>query len=150
MATTFSPTAALVGPAFLRRVYLTSLVVSAVGGLVLAARIDQQWGLGFFAFGAWSTLNLWALERVMRMLVTTEPRDPLGMMFALIFKIPIVYGTGALIAIKGGFDGVALISGFSVPFAVMVLKIFGDMLARRVALPERPDVDRSIDHRPRG
>ena len=121
-------------PSFFRRVYLASVVLASLFGLFAAARLDARWGLGFFLFALWSTLNLWSLERVLRMVVRSEGRQTSRVVGALLWKLVVVYGLGALLILRGGFDGFALMAGFSVPLLVIVLKVLGRTLNRRVTL----------------
>jgi hypothetical protein len=100
--------------------------------------LSPRWGAGFAIMGVWSVANLRALELLLRLAVTPGERQPIAILVAGIIKLPILYGIGAFVAIKGGFPPVALIAGFSVPLAVMVLKIGGQLLAPKVALDDRP------------
>jgi F-type H+-transporting ATPase subunit a len=121
-------------PSFFRRVYLASVVLASLFGLFASARLGAQWGLGFLLFALWSTLNLWSLERLLRLVASRQDRRPGRIVAALLFKLCVVYGLGALLILRGGFDGYALMAGFSVPLLVIVLKVLGRVLAGRTAL----------------
>jgi len=130
-----SPTVDLpIDGAFLRRVYALSLGVAVLGGFVLGQRLSTDWGLGFAIFAAWSTANLYALDRLLRLIVRRDERQPVLILAATLIKIPLLYGLGIFIAVAGGFPATSLMAGFSVPLAVVVLKVIGRLLARRVSL----------------
>lgn len=120
---------------FLRRVYLMSVLMAVLGGLLFGQRMGGAWGLGFFLYGMWSTANLWALEQLLRLVVRPDGRQPLPILVAGAVKLPILYGLGAWIALKGDYPATSLMAGFSVPLAVIFLKVLGRMAARRFALP---------------
>jgi len=124
-------------PSFLRRVLRGSLVVSALGGLVGASLVSGDWGLGFAAFGLWATANIWALARVLRLLVGPR-RSPVELILALVLKMPVLYGVGFLLLWQGGFPPVSVVCGISVPLAVIFLKMIGRIVAPRVAMPTSP------------
>jgi F-type H+-transporting ATPase subunit a len=129
-----SPDAGIDG-AFLRRVYIMSAIVAVLGGVLASQRLGGSWGLGFFLYAIWSTANLWALEQLLRLVVRPSGRQPLAILVASTVKLPLLYGLGAWIALSGDFPATALMAGFSVPLAVIVLKTVGRLAARRFALP---------------
>ncbi len=124
--------ATAVDAAFLRRVYVYSLVLAGLAALVLAQTVSRPWGLGFAAAGVWSVANFWALERLMRMGVGPGPKDPVAIMIAGAVKAPVLYGLGAVIVVFGKFPPLSLIAGFSVPMTVLVLKVIGRILSAKM------------------
>jgi F-type H+-transporting ATPase subunit a len=122
---------------FLRRVYVASIVVTLFVGAVAALYVTPRWGAGFATAGLWSIVNFRALEMLLRLSVRPSGRDPVAIAVAALIKIPVLYGVGAVLAVKGGFPPIALILGFSVPLAVIVLKVGGQILAPRAALTDR-------------
>lgn len=128
-----APTAGL-DASFLRRVYIASGVLAVLGGAVGAFRLSPQWGLGFFAFAAWATVNLWALARTLQLVVAPK-RNTLDILGALALKIPILYTIGFFLLFKSNFPAVSIVAGISVPLVAVVLKAVGRVLAPKVALP---------------
>ena len=124
-------------PSFLRRVFVGSALVSLLGGLVGASLASTSWGLGFAAFGLWATANIWALARVLRLLVGPQ-RSGIELILGLVLKMPVLYGVGFLLLWKGGFPPVSVVSGISIPLAVIFLKMIGRVVAPKVAMPTSP------------
>jgi F-type H+-transporting ATPase subunit a len=125
-------------PGFLRRVYLASFAIALLGGGATAIYLDPRWGAGFAVATLWSMANFRALEVLLRLATRPSGRDPLAIGVAGLIKIPLLYGIAALIAVKGGFPPISLIAGFSVPLAVIVLKVAGRILAPKASLTDRP------------
>jgi hypothetical protein len=122
---------------FLKRVGGVSLLITALGALLGSYYLGWRWGAGFASAGVWSVLNFKALEHLIRLAVRPDGRDRGAIAAALVIKIPVLYGLGILIAWKGGFPAGSLLLGFGVPLGVLVLKTVGQVLAPRVALPQR-------------
>ncbi len=129
-----NPAASPIDASFLRRVYLLSMALAVLGGLVGAQQISTDWGMGFALFALWSTGNLYALDRLLRLIVRKDEKQPVLILAATLIKIPLLYGVGIFIAVAGNFPAVSLMAGFSVPLAVVVLKVVGRLVARRVSL----------------
>ena len=121
---------------FLRRVGVASLLLSGLGGLFGGYALGWRWGLGFAVAGIWSVLNLKALQHLIGLSVRPEGRRPGPIIGAILLKLPVLYGIGGLIVVKGGLPLGSLLAGLAVPTLVMVLKAGGRVLAPRVALPE--------------
>lgn len=124
-------------PSFLRRVFVGSVLASLLGGVVAASVATPEWGLGFAAFGLWATANIWALSRVLRLLVVPH-RSAVELILGLVLKMPVLYGVGFLLLWKGGFPPVSVVCGISVPLAVIFLKLIGRVVAPKVAMPTSP------------
>lgn len=122
---------------FLRRVYLASIVIALLAGGATGLYLRWRWGAGFAVAALWSVANFRALEVLLRLAVKPTGRDPVAIAVAGLIKMPLLYGIGALLAVKGGFPPLSLIAGFSVPLAVIVLKVGGQLLAPRTSLPDR-------------
>jgi len=123
---------------FLRRVRTMSWLVAGLGGVFGTAYLGWRWGSGFAVAAAWSVVNLIALERLIRLSVRPWGRAKGAIAGALVIKLPVLYGSGVLITMFGGFPLESLLAGIAVPLVVMALKAGGQVLAPRVALPD-PD-----------
>ncbi len=120
---------------FLRRVRAISWVAAVAGGLFGTGYLGWRWGAGFTVAAVWSIWNLLALERLIRLSLRPAGRQTGAIALALVIKLPVLYGLGALIALFGGFPLGSLLIGVAVPLVVMALKAGGQVLAPRVALP---------------
>jgi hypothetical protein len=119
---------------FLRRVGVASLLLCGLGGLFGAYALGWRWGVGFAVAGVWSVLNLKALEHLIGLSLRPAGRQPGLIVGAILIKLPVLYGIGGLIVVKGGLPLGSLLLGLAVPTLVMVLKAGGRVLAPRVAL----------------
>jgi hypothetical protein len=123
-------TASSMDLAFLARVRRTSAIV----GLVVAIPLATYWGLwtatGWIAGVAWSLVNLFFITEVIRNVITAEDRDTMKVIVALAVKFPILYAVGFLLLWLEQLPVLALVAGFTWPFAVMVLKAIGRVYLR--------------------
>ncbi len=124
---------------FLNRVGVASLVFVGLGGLFGAYSLGWRWGAGFAAAGIWSVLNLKALQHLVGLSLRPSGRRPGPIIGAMLIKLPVLYGIGGLIVVKGGLPLGSLLFGLAVPTFVMVLKAGGRILAPRVALRHADD-----------
>jgi hypothetical protein len=113
---------------------VASLLLSGLGGLFGAYYLGWRWGTGFAVAGVWSALNLKALEHLIRLSLRPSGRQAGAIAGAMLIKLPLLYGIGGLVVVKGGFPIGSILIGLSVPMMVMALKATGQMLAPRVAL----------------
>lgn len=120
-------------PGFLGRVYKASILLALAAGLILVLYGQVGWAAGVAAAALWSVANIWALARVMTLAVRPGQKDPLKILLALLLKLVVLYGAGALLVIFGGMPPLSLVIGFSVPLLVVVLKALGLILFARGA-----------------
>jgi hypothetical protein len=116
-------------PGFLRSVHLASALLGLLLGLFIAFYHDGSWGLGFVLASSWSTANVWALGRLIQLALRPSGRNGRLIALAALLKIPVLYGLLFLLVTRGGFAAGALLTGFSVPFVVILLKAGGRLLA---------------------
>ena len=76
-------------------------------------------GTGFLFGGIWNTINLWVLKQLFVSILI--PRLSMLTLFWLTIKIPLLYGTGAVILLTVPLSAGAGILGFHVPFAVLLM-----------------------------
>jgi len=128
------------GLEFLARVRTTSMIAVAFAAIFVVTYVSPAWA-GAFVLGAlWSLLNLVALEKIVVGL-TTPRQDSAAMLrragggAALLFALLAV---GAVLLSR--LDPVALLVGFGVPFAIIILKALSLVLVssafwRRLTAP---------------
>ena len=119
--------------AFLRRVHISSLLFTVLGGMLASYAKGFAFGGAFVVAALWSTANFWALEQLMRLVISPQ-RDGLKLVLALAVKIPVLYGSLLLILFKGGFTAIPLFIGFSLPLWILVMKAAGRALVPKIAL----------------
>lgn len=120
---------------FLRRVHVSSLLMTLLFAGVSAMTISPRWGLAFLLAGLWSTANLWVLERLLRSALVPVGRDVVTIVAAAVVKLPVLYGLLVWMLMRGGFEAVPMAIGLSMPLLVMVLKVIGRAITSRSTLP---------------
>jgi len=111
---------------FIGRVLKTSAVVGPLFALCAYACLGPLWSFSFLLAAGWSIANLWALKGLLKALVLREGLLKLGSFFFL--KVPILYGVILFYLIAVPWKASALITGFSLPYVVIVLKVLGRAL----------------------
>ena len=117
-------------PVFIKRVTVFSAALSAVAFLFLSVYYRFPFALAFLLGGLWSSLNLLALTFMVQQLLRPTPIDwPVA--FASIFiKLPLLYGAGFLLVLWDYLPKLGLVAGFSIVFAVILLKGLGRMILK--------------------
>jgi len=107
---------------FLARVRNASLWVMVVAALFLAVYTSYVAGAGFAAGALWSLANLWLLEKLVVTLTGPARSAPgaLGRAGLGLAANAALFAIGALMLLR--LPVLPLVAGFTVPFAVMVLK----------------------------
>jgi hypothetical protein len=103
----------------LNRVIACSAVVTLIVGVSMWCW-EPLPGRGFLFGGIWNTINLWVLKQLFVSIFDT-PRLSMLTLFWLTIKIPLLYGTGAVILLTVPLSAGAGILGFHVPFAVLLM-----------------------------
>lgn len=120
---------------FLHRVHLSSLILAVLFGASIAVYREPLWGAGFAVSAFWSVANLWSLERLIRVSLRPSGRKASTILIAMAIKLPLLYALLVLMLVRGNFPAMSLIAGLSVPLVVIFLKVAGQALAPRIALP---------------
>lgn len=118
------------GLEFLTRVRRTSVVAGFLGSLAALAYLSIPTGIGFAAGLVWSLLNLGLIEQVVLGITAGAPGPrPRRAMVRIALGL-----TGSLALFAAGWwlltrlPALALVSGFTLPFAVIVLKAASRMV----------------------
>lgn len=116
------------GLEFITRIIKTTAVVSLVVSLCISYYFDWKIGLGFLVGAAWSLVNLFFIRSLIKEVVSpNEARKSITAVLALL-KFPLLYVAGYFIVVSEFFSVYALLSGFSLLFAVIVLKVLGRLI----------------------
>lgn len=108
---------------------MTALLL-LVGSLYVATFIDPWAALAFFSGGVWTLVNLIFLTATVQNVVRPDGPDKLAVIGLMLIKFPALYVAGYYLLSFEKFDTVYLLIGFSVFFAVLVLKSLGRALLK--------------------
>jgi hypothetical protein len=130
---------------FIRRVLRASAVFGPLIGLCGMAYLGSLWAFHFVLTAAWSTVNIWVLEQLF--VCWFQKKDRVRMIVIFFLKVLVLYGLFLtyLHAVPWQDWASAVIGGFSLPFAIMVLKALGlalnEVMGQRSTPPARRDGD---------
>jgi hypothetical protein len=108
----------------LRRVRRTSIVLGITIGIPLAFYFGLAAGAGWLSGIAWSLVNLFMIESVVRH-VLAETRDRRVIVLAMLVKFPVLYGAGLFLLAVLRLPAAWLVAGFTWPLFVAVMKAAG-------------------------
>lgn len=120
----------MIVPDFIKRVVVLSAILSAVVFLFLSVYYQFSFALAFLAGGLWSSLNLLALTFMVQQLLRPTPIDWAVALTSIFIKLPLLYGAGFLLIMWDYLPKPGLVAGFSVVFAVIILKGLGRMILK--------------------
>lgn len=113
---------------FLNRIFRSSMILSFGLGVVAAFYFGWRIGLDFTVAALWGSLSLKFLQMFVVEASRPEGVRPASLVVATLLKFPILYGSGALYMVFAKPEGGAILAGFSLVFAVIVLKFLGRAL----------------------
>lgn len=112
---------------FRRSMRMTALLL--IVGPLFALIYEGAWpALAILSGGAWSLVNLIFLSAVVRAIIIPGRRDTVAIAGLALIKFPALYITGYFLLSFSKFDAMYLLIGFSVFFAVIILKSLGRAL----------------------
>ena len=120
----------MIVPVFIKRVAVLSAVLSAVAFLFLAVYYQFPFALAVLLGGLWSSLNLLALTFMVQQLLRTGPIDWTTALASIFIKLPLLYGAGFFLVTWDFLPKLGLVTGFSIVFAVIILKGLGRMILK--------------------
>ena len=116
------------GLEFISRIIRTTLIVAVILLLFGSVYYRPSEALGCFVGAIWGVLNLYFIKiLITEVLTPEETRKRVALVLALI-KFPALYVVGYFILASGWFSAGSLLVGFSLMFAVTVLKVLGRMI----------------------
>jgi hypothetical protein len=113
---------------YVRRITLTSIWLGALAALLLWAGVGPRWALGFAGGAALGVANLLLLSALIREIVTLGERSRRRIVGLLAIKVPLVYGGLAALLLARIAPATAVVVGFSLVLAVIVLKAIGRLI----------------------
>lgn len=116
------------GLEFIGRIIKTSLVVSAFVLIFGAVYYDWNYSLGISIGLAYNCVNLWLIMGLVRRFVTPGERKPVPILAFSMIKFPLFYFVGYLIMKAGIVPVSSLVTGFTLLFGIIVLKVLGRLI----------------------
>ena len=116
------------GLEFIGRVIKTSLVVSAFILIFGAVYYDWNYSLGISIGLLFNCANLWVIRGLIEQTITPSARRPLPILLISVVKFPVLYLIGYLILKADIVPVTSLLVGFTLLFAIVVLKVIGRQL----------------------
>lgn len=116
------------GLEFIGRVIKTSLVVAAFILIFGAVYYDWNYSLGIAIGLVFNCVNLWFVKGLIEQTVTLRERKPLPILVLSAIKFPVLYLIGYLILKVDIVPVTSLLVGFTLLFAIVVLKVIGRQL----------------------
>jgi len=113
---------------FIRRVIMTSGILGLLALLFISAYYDLRFGLGVFCGTAWGIANIHFLAELI--IEATNPGIVNKKKIALlgIVKFPVLYFAGYILLKYSELSVLSFLIGFTLLFAVAVLKVLGRLL----------------------
>jgi len=105
-------------------------ILSAVGFLFLATYYQFAFALAVLLGGLWGALNFLALTFMVQQLLRPTPIDWPAALASVFVKLPLLYAAGLLLIMWDFLPKLGLVAGFSIVFAVIILKGLGRMLLK--------------------
>jgi hypothetical protein len=120
---------------YVRRIALTSIWLGALAALLLWAGVGPRWALGFAGGATLGVANLLLMSALIREIVTLGERSRRRIVGLLSIKVPLVYGGLAALLLTRIAPATAVVVGFSLVLAVIVLKAIGRLITGRETAP---------------
>jgi hypothetical protein len=117
------------GIEFIGRIIKTSLVVSAFVLIFGSVYYDWNYSLGISIGLAYNCVNLWLIMGLVRRFVTLGERRPVPILAFSMIKFPLFYFIGYLIMKVDIVPVSSLVTGFTLLFGIIVLKVLGRLMA---------------------
>jgi hypothetical protein len=115
---------------FLARCLKTTFWATLVVALFSAYHYNILFGLGLLVGSVWNIGNFWLIIRLGTALLVSESNDRKRIGYLLALKFPGWYGIGYLILRYTHLPVIGIFVGFSILFAVILLKVLGLQLTK--------------------
>jgi hypothetical protein len=116
------------GLEFINRVIRTSLILAAVVLVFGSVYYDWRHAVGVSSGLVFGSVNLWFLMGLIKNTITPQPRRPLPILIISVVKFPVLYFVGYLLLRSGVAPVPSYVIGFTMLFAVILLKVLGRQL----------------------
>jgi hypothetical protein len=113
------------GLEFITRTLRTSGIVLLISLLFGIYYFGALPAVAFFSGGVWGMLNLMFITSLVRVAIRPGGADVSSTIVWMVIKFPLLYLSGFALLKVPGFDAVALLLGFSLILAIILLKVIG-------------------------
>ena len=131
---------------FLARTYRTTLLTAAIATLFVLSYRGPRVALGFGLAAVLGTANLRLIESIVTHWIREGGPRKGRVLLAVALKLVLVYGGGFALLQGGLASPMVLAAGFTLVFAVILLKALGQLYLQRAGLVRR-DAPRGTDAR---
>ena len=114
--------------AFINRVIKSTLVLGALIFIFGSVYFNWVYSVGIFAGTIWGSANLWFIRQFIINYITPGERDTKKLALLAVIKFPVLYIAGFLALWLGWFPVASFVIGFSLIFAVILLKALGRLI----------------------
>ena len=116
------------GLEFITRIIRTTAMVALLAALAVSVYFDWIFALGFLVGTLWGLINLYFLKMLIMEVISPSKTRTNQAVVLMLVKFPLLYAGGYFILAWGFFSAYSLLAGFSLMFAVMLLKVLGRMI----------------------
>ncbi len=116
------------GLEFIGRIIKTSLVISAFVLIFGSVYYDWNYSLGISIGLAYNCENLWLIMGLVKRFVTLGERKPIQILAFSMIKFPLFNFVGYLIMKADIVPVSSLVTGFTLLFGIIVLKVLGCLI----------------------
>jgi hypothetical protein len=113
---------------FLRRSLRMTAALILLGSIYTLVYVGQWQAMAFLSAGVWGLVNMLFIKTTIEALIRPGKVDRFGVFGLLIIKFPVLYLSGYGLLSFDRFEAPYLLAGFSLFFAVVVLKAVGRAL----------------------
>jgi hypothetical protein len=124
------------GIEFIHRVIKTSLILAFLILIFLTFYYRFDYASGIFVGCGWGCLNLFFLINLITETTNLEGINKKRVLLLVLLKFPLLYLTGYFLLRINYFPVTSLLVGFTLIFAVVLLKALGKMF---ISLPQKKD-----------
>ncbi len=113
------------GLEFITRIIRTTAMVALLAALAVSVYYDWNFALGMLVGTLWGLTNLFLMKLLIREVISPRKTRMNQAVVLMLVKFPLLYVGGYLILAWGFFSAYSLLAGFSLMFAVTLLKVLG-------------------------
>jgi ABC-type uncharacterized transport system permease subunit len=124
------------GIEFIHRVIKTSLILAFLIFLFVSFYYRFDYASGIFVGCGWGCMNLFFLTNLITETTNLEGINKKRVLLLVLLKFPLLYVTGYFLLRINYFPVTSLLVGFTLIFAVVLLKAVGKMV---ISLPRKKD-----------
>jgi hypothetical protein len=116
------------GLEFITRTIRTTAILALIAALALSVYSDWKFGVGLLIGTSWGLANLYFLKRLITEVISPGNARLNQTIVLMLLKFPLLYVGGYFLVSWEYFSVYSLLAGFSLIFAVMLLKVIGRVM----------------------